>query len=62
MIIRKIRAAVIGIMVLSSMTIGGSVFAGSPAVYYDSQDIGDAEKDRAKRREAVEKTDLTAAS
>lgn len=58
MIIRKIRTAVIGIMVLSSMTIGGSVFAGSPAVYYDSQDIGDAEKDRAKRREAVEKTDF----
>lgn len=59
MIIRKIRAAVLGILALSSMTIGGSVFAGSPVVSYDdSQDIGDSEQNRAKRRETAEKPDF----
>lgn len=57
-IIRKIRAAVIGILALSSMTIGGNVFAGSPAISYDSQDDEAAGEDRGKRRETAEKPDF----
>lgn len=61
-IIRKIRAAVFGILALSSMTIGGSVFAGSPAVTYDSRSGDDAGKERAKRRETVEDPDFDSSS
>lgn len=62
MIIRKIRAAVLSILALSSMTIGGSVFAGSPAVAHDSRSSESADKERAKRRETVESPDFDSSS
>lgn len=58
MIIRKIRAAALGILVLSSMTIGGSICAESPAVTIDSN-INEAKSgERAKRYETAEKPDF----
>jgi len=56
-IIRKIRAAVFGILAMSSMCMGGNIYAGGPAVVFDEQE-SEVQEERAKRREAAEKPDF----
>lgn len=59
MIIRKIRAAALGVLVLLSTTIEGSIYAGNPAVTSDSRETDDSQSaDRVKLRETAEKPDF----
>ena len=57
MIIRKIRAAAVGILAVSSMCMSGNIYAGGSVVVCDDQET-EVQEERAKRREAMEKPDF----